>query len=151
MKKIFLTGASSGIGKAIAAALVEQGHEVWGTSRDVSRLPSLSRFHAVHLDLANTDSIDKAFAAALADAGNFDVLINNAGSGHFGPAEVFRLGYRQPISNPGLRSIAIDASGGCKSDAIGRVDHQRFIFSSTPARSVHGRLQLQKRPWPLSP
>ncbi|MDQ3414805.1 MAG: SDR family NAD(P)-dependent oxidoreductase, partial [Verrucomicrobiota bacterium] len=33
MKRIFLTGASSGIGLAIARALIQNGHEVWGTSR----------------------------------------------------------------------------------------------------------------------
>jgi len=87
VKKIFLTGASSGIGKAIAKAATETGHEVWGTSRDISRIPSLRRLHCVQLDLSNPDSIDGAFNTALAEAGNFDVLINNAGSGHFGPAE----------------------------------------------------------------
>jgi short-subunit dehydrogenase len=87
VKKIFITGVSAGIGKAIAKAATEKGHEVWGTSRDISRLPSLPRLHCVRLDLSNPDSIDGAFNTALAEAGNFDVLINNAGSGHFGPAE----------------------------------------------------------------
>jgi short-subunit dehydrogenase len=87
VKKIFLTGASSGIGKAIAKAATEKGHEVWGTSRDISRIPSLRRLHCVQLDWSNPDSIHGAFNTALAEAGNFDVLINNAGSGHFGPAE----------------------------------------------------------------
>jgi short-subunit dehydrogenase len=87
VKKIFITGVSAGIGKAIANAATEKGHEIWGTSRDISRLPSLPRLHCVQLDLSNPDSIDGAFNTALAEAGNFDVLINNAGSGHFGPAE----------------------------------------------------------------
>ena len=87
VKKIFITGVRAGIGKAIAKAATEKGHEVWGTSRDISRLPSLPRLHWVQLDLSNPDSIDGAFNTALAEAGNFDVLINNAGSGHFGPAE----------------------------------------------------------------
>jgi short-subunit dehydrogenase len=86
LKKIFLTGASSGIGRAIAIVLTEVGHEVWGTSRDVSRLPEMARFHRVQLDLSDPNSIDHAFSY-LGEAGNFDVLINNAGSGHFGPAE----------------------------------------------------------------
>jgi short-subunit dehydrogenase len=87
VKKIFLTGASFGIGKAIATAAIEQGHEVWATSRDVARLPNIARLHRVQLDLLDPNSIDAAFRTALAEAGNFDVLINNAGSGHFGPAE----------------------------------------------------------------
>jgi NAD(P)-dependent dehydrogenase (short-subunit alcohol dehydrogenase family) len=87
MKKIFVTGASSGIGLATAKALVAQGHEVWGTSRDPNRIPSLPHLHAVRLDLTDRASIDHAFNTALAEAGYFDVLINNAGGGHFGPAE----------------------------------------------------------------
>jgi short-subunit dehydrogenase len=87
VKKIFLTGASTGIGKAVAIAATKRGHEVWGTSRDVSRLPTMPRLHPVQLDLSQPDSIANAYNTALAEAGGFDVLINNAGSGHFGPAE----------------------------------------------------------------
>lgn len=88
MKKIFLTGASSGIGKATAEALLARGHEVWGTSRERGRLSAAPRFHAVQLDLADRASIQQAFDESLRDAGTFDVVINNAGSGHFGPAEL---------------------------------------------------------------
>jgi short-subunit dehydrogenase len=87
MSRIFLTGASSGIGSAIAETLVATGHEVWGTSRDPSRIPELPRLHPVKLDLLSPESIEQGFAAALAEAGHIDVLINNAGAGHFGPAE----------------------------------------------------------------
>ena len=87
MKKIFLTGASSGIGRAIAERLCAEGHEVWGTSRDPARLPSFPRLHPVRLDLGDTVSLGESFHAGLRDAGHFDVVINNAGAGHFGPAE----------------------------------------------------------------
>jgi short-subunit dehydrogenase len=87
VKKVFLTGASSGIGLAIAKSLVAQGHEVWGTSRDLARIQKLPRLHAIRLDLANRLSIEEAFNSALTETGYFDVLINNAGAGHFGAAE----------------------------------------------------------------
>src|SRR5262245_36810407 len=87
MKRVFLTGASAGIGRAIAHALLARGDEVWGTSRNLERLPKLPQFHPVRLDLGDPHSVDQAFNAALAEAGHFDVLINNAGIGHFGPAE----------------------------------------------------------------
>jgi NAD(P)-dependent dehydrogenase (short-subunit alcohol dehydrogenase family) len=87
MKNVFVTGASSGIGLAIAEALVREGHEIWGTSRETARLPNLPRLHPVRLDLADSNSIKNAFNDALAAAGYIDVLINNAGSGQFGPAE----------------------------------------------------------------
>jgi NAD(P)-dependent dehydrogenase (short-subunit alcohol dehydrogenase family) len=88
VKKVFVTGASSGIGLAIAKLLVAQGHEVWGTSRSLERIPKIPRWHAVRLDLTNPLSIEQAFNSALAESGYFDVLINNAGAGHFGPAEL---------------------------------------------------------------
>jgi len=91
MKKIFVTGASSGIGLAIARLLASEGHEVWGTSRDLRRMPKLPGCHPLQLDLADRQSIEQAFNLALAEAGYFDVLINNAGAGHFDPAELLPM------------------------------------------------------------
>src|SRR5437588_202045 len=88
MKRVFLTGASSGIGLAIAKLLVAHDHEVWGTSRNLERIPKMPRWHPVRLDLTDPLSLDAAFNAALTEAGYFDVVINNAGAGHFDPAEL---------------------------------------------------------------
>ena len=88
MKRIFLTGASSGIGLATAKLLAERGDEVWGTSRDIARIPQLPRLQAVRLDLGDNVSLGESFRAALHEAGHFDVVINNAGGGHFGPGEL---------------------------------------------------------------
>ncbi|MFL6514551.1 MAG: SDR family NAD(P)-dependent oxidoreductase [Chthoniobacterales bacterium] len=87
MSRIFITGASSGIGLATATALLARGDEVWGTSRSGTSLPKHERFHAVQLDLERADEVELSFRRALTEAGHFDVVINNAGSGHFGPAE----------------------------------------------------------------
>jgi NAD(P)-dependent dehydrogenase (short-subunit alcohol dehydrogenase family) len=87
MRRIFLSGASSGIGAATAQLLTSAGHEVWGTTRDIARLRPTELLHPVVMDLRQFSSIDAAFQTALAEAGHFDVVINNAGSGHFGPAE----------------------------------------------------------------
>jgi short-subunit dehydrogenase len=87
MKRVLLTGASSGIGLAIAKMLSDRGDEVWGTSREPARIPQSAHIHPVRLDLLDPNSIEQAFNSAISEAGYFDVVINNAGSGHFGAAE----------------------------------------------------------------
>lgn len=89
MQRILITGASSGIGLLAARALCERGHLVWGTSRAPKNLPVIERFHPIVLDLTDKASIEAGFHQALAEAEHFDVLINNAGAGVFGPLEAF--------------------------------------------------------------
>jgi NAD(P)-dependent dehydrogenase (short-subunit alcohol dehydrogenase family) len=87
-RRIFLTGASTGIGLAAARALSAAGCHVWGTSRKLERLPAdLPNFHPVVLRLGDDEKARESFAGALQEAGGrFDALINNAGGGWFGPA-----------------------------------------------------------------
>jgi short-subunit dehydrogenase len=87
MKRVFLTGASSGIGLATVHALLAQGHEVWGTARDPGRIPEIPHLHRMQLDLRDSRMVEEIFMRAWAEAGGLDVVINNAGSGRFGPAE----------------------------------------------------------------
>jgi NAD(P)-dependent dehydrogenase (short-subunit alcohol dehydrogenase family) len=88
-RRIFITGASSGIGLSTARALCARGDAVWGTSRVVEKLPGIENFHPVLLDLNDSSSIEAGYRQAEREAGYFDVLINNAGAGVFGPLEAF--------------------------------------------------------------
>jgi NAD(P)-dependent dehydrogenase (short-subunit alcohol dehydrogenase family) len=75
-RRALVTGASQGIGRAVATALLEAGFEVLGTSRrpaEIADPPDGVRFLA--LDLMRAVSID----ACLAEAGSLDVLVSNAG------------------------------------------------------------------------
>ncbi|WP_225728800.1 MULTISPECIES: SDR family oxidoreductase [unclassified Nocardia] len=79
-----VTGASSGIGKATAAALVARGYQVIGTSRDPGTIADDARIPGVDyraLDLTDAASIEE-FTAGL---GVVDVLVNNAGESQAGP------------------------------------------------------------------
>jgi short-subunit dehydrogenase len=81
-----VTGASSGIGRATAAALVTRGYRVLGTSRTPGALPAGRRLAGVDylpLDQADESSIE----AQAVGAGDVDVLVNNAGESHSGPFE----------------------------------------------------------------
>jgi short-subunit dehydrogenase len=90
-RKVLLTGASTGVGLAIVHRLCDGGCDVWGTSRDTTRLPQLPRFHPVAMDLLQPDSIRRAFADAHEQSGGFDALINNAGAAVFGTTEAVPL------------------------------------------------------------
>lgn len=85
----FVTGASTGLGRAFTEMLLAEGVEVWGTSRDPARLAALSqahgaRFHGVALDLRDGEAAEKILHASGEAAGSLDLLINNAGFGVFG-------------------------------------------------------------------
>src|SRR3954471_3024964 len=81
-----ITGASSGIGLATAAALVARGYRVLGTSRHPSSLAASQRADGVEyvpLDLEDAASVE-ALADRLAEV---DILVNNAGESQSGPFE----------------------------------------------------------------
>jgi uncharacterized protein len=86
----FVTGASSGLGRAFTEMLLAEGVRVWGTARDAARLGELAasrpnHFFPVALDLAQPAAAVSAFAEAAQRAGGaFDLVVNNAGYGVFG-------------------------------------------------------------------
>lgn len=84
-KVILITGASSGIGFDAARALVEQGHKVYGTSRQPEE--GGYGFEMLSLDVTSDESVQQCFEALLNDAGRLDVLVNNAGVGLRGAIE----------------------------------------------------------------
>ena len=86
-KRVLLTGASAGIGRSTALRLLRDGHEVWGTSRDVRRLVGIEGLHPLELDLTRNDSIDAAMVRGQQESRGFDVVINNAGNGIWSPVE----------------------------------------------------------------
>lgn len=85
-KTIFITGASSGIGKAIGEYLSQKGYTVFGTSRNPDRIKD-SKFPLLKMDVNDNGSILAAIAEVLAQTQRIDVLINNAGVGITGPIE----------------------------------------------------------------
>jgi short-subunit dehydrogenase len=81
-----VTGASRGIGKAIAEAMSAEGWSVVGTCRNPKRLTPEDRVPGVRylpLDFSRKSSVD----ALMRKVKNVDVLVNNAGSGSIGPVE----------------------------------------------------------------
>lgn len=82
-KKIVLTGAGRGLGRAMAAGFIERGHTVWGCSHSESSVRSLRETWSNPHDFQSVDVADDsqvaAWAQRLLDAyGPPDFLINNA-------------------------------------------------------------------------
>lgn len=89
-KVILITGASSGLGKACAEALVERGHTVYGTSRRAKFLDNSSDPNAlkmIPMDVNDDISVNRAIAHVIDAAGVIDVIVNNAGYGIAGAIE----------------------------------------------------------------
>ncbi|UFH57965.1 SDR family oxidoreductase [Spirosoma sp. KNUC1025] len=89
-KTVFITGSSSGIGKATALYFAQQGWNVAATMRAPAKeteLGNLPNVKLLRLDVLDTDSIRKALADARTAFGGIDVLVNNAGYGAVGVFE----------------------------------------------------------------
>jgi NAD(P)-dependent dehydrogenase (short-subunit alcohol dehydrogenase family) len=84
-----VTGASSGIGLAIAGQLIADGYLVFAGARRLDRMAGLATRGArlLPLDVTDDASLEAAIATVTAEAGRLDALINNAGYGSYGSLE----------------------------------------------------------------
>jgi NAD(P)-dependent dehydrogenase (short-subunit alcohol dehydrogenase family) len=88
----FITGTSRGFGREWAQAALERGDRVAGTARDVATLDELVKqypetFLPLELDVTDRDADFAAVRRAAERFGRLDVVVNNAGYGHFGMIE----------------------------------------------------------------
>lgn len=82
-KAVLLTGASQGIGSALATQLLHHGARLTTVSRTPQQRPGI---HSLALDLTQPDSRAHAVHRTLEQHGALDILINNAGCGIYQPA-----------------------------------------------------------------
>ena len=91
-KTWFITGTSRGFGREWANAALERGDRVAATARDTSTLDDLRAEHgdallALALDVTDRDAAFGTVAQAHQHFGRLDIVVNNAGYGHFGTME----------------------------------------------------------------
>ena len=113
--KALVTGASSGIGKAIASRLLIEGAEVWGTSRDPEAARLLPGIQSARLDISCVKRIDADWHAQGLDTIDFDI----------GSVEASLAGPKLPQSQVPLSQAHLSAK-----DALG----DRAAASDGPVR-----------------
>ncbi|WP_458094182.1 SDR family oxidoreductase [Roseomonas sp. WA12] len=91
-KTWFITGTSSGFGRALTEMLLERGDRVAATLRRPGRLDDLKARHGdrllpIILDVTDTAAVRRQVDHAFAALGRIDVVVNNAGYAVFGAAE----------------------------------------------------------------
>lgn len=113
---ILVTGASAGIGAAVARRLADDGHRVFGTTRNLAAMaeaiggesapgePSSGRcskarapIRYLELDVTDRASVERCVEQVISEAGRIDVLINNAGWGVYGPVEEVSIDQAEKI------------------------------------------------------
>ena len=131
-KRAVVTGASRGIGRAIAVGLAEHGAEVIAVARTVAGLEETVaaaagaagsvRAHAA--DLSRPETIESAVTQAVETLGGLDILVNNAATDHDSPIEETDLSTFQRVIELNLQScwlLAKAASPHLSADGGGKV------------------------------
>lgn len=151
-KTALVTGASSGIGKAIAQELQAAGFQVYAAARRVERMTDLEQIGIIPiaLDLTKEDSIAACVDTILSKEKSIDVLINNAGYGSYGAIEdvpleearrqfdvnLFGMARLIQIVTPSMREnhdgkiVNISSMGGKIWTKFGNIRWDRSLFSS---------------------
>ena len=100
-----VTGGASGIGEATVKELARAGAFVWIGDINLPAAEALAKqvgnARAIHLDVTSPGSI----AAAVAEIGSLDLLVNNAGIGHVGSIETTEAEDFDRLMNVNVRSV----------------------------------------------
>src|SRR5436305_109378 len=86
-KSALITGATGGLGRALALLLAKRGYRVFAAGRSAEKLAQLDAIsreknlsmQTVALDVCSDNSVNEAVSQVLAKSGGLDVLVNNAG------------------------------------------------------------------------
>ena len=120
-----ITGASKGIGYALAQALGKAGAHIVLNARDPGNLAAAQealrgqglQVECAAFDVTDPDAVQAGIAAVEADVGAIDILVNNAGMQHRGPFAEFPIDAWRKITSTNIDSVFF----------VGRAVAQRMI------------------------
>jgi short-subunit dehydrogenase len=138
-RRVLITGASSGIGAALAKELTDRGDTVAICARRADRLAEVPAARRYAIDLSDIDGLDAFVRQVESDLGGIDVLVNNAGASRRRPMtaitpaefdETMRINFTSPMR---LTLAALPAM-------LARDDGQVVNVSSMGTRSAAARV-----------
>jgi len=133
---VLVTGASSGIGRAVANAFAAKGFEVFGTSRNPSRTEPIPGVELVRLDVTDAASVTAAVSTVVQRAGRIDILVNNAGFGVIGAAEESSAAQAQQLFETnffGLVRLTREVLPYLRAQRSGRIINIGSVLGIVPA------------------
>jgi NADP-dependent 3-hydroxy acid dehydrogenase YdfG len=131
MSSVLITGASRGIGRAIATEFAHRGHRVVATARDARTLADLDVDQRLALDVTD----DASVTAAVAAPGDIDIVIANSGAIFYAAVEATPLAELQRLIN--LNTVgAIRVAQAVLAQMRERGDGKLMFMSSVVGRVV---------------
>jgi NADP-dependent 3-hydroxy acid dehydrogenase YdfG len=131
-RTVLVTGASSGIGRAIARNLLQQGHHVIGVSRDSGKfIRQLDNFTPMQLDLSRLDDIPRKVRELEQTFPGIDAVVFCAGKGQFGSVEEFSYAQIEDLMRINFTSQAFLVKA--LMPALKRKGHSDLIFIGSEA------------------
>jgi short-subunit dehydrogenase len=100
-----ITGASTGIGKAAASALIKAGYRLIGTSRSAKPNEVRDGIRMLACDVTSDASVAAAVSHAVSELGRIDLLVNNAGFGITGAAEESSIAQVQALFETNFHGV----------------------------------------------
>jgi short-subunit dehydrogenase len=131
-----VTGASSGIGRAAARALVDAGFAVAGTSRNAANARPLAGVSFLDLDVASDESVHSLVEKVIERFGRIDVLVNNAGVGAVGAGEESSINQTKEVFDInvfGLMRMTNAVLPHMRAQGSGRVVNVSSVLGLIPA------------------
>ena len=140
-----ITGASSGIGLALAAAYLSKGFNVVGNARTAQRLHDAARridhsdrFLAVAGDIADPNTSERLFSQAISRFGSVDVLVNNAGIFSVKPVIDYSPSEVDSLVNTNLKGLVYATQQAARHMMANKRGHIVNISASIASQPIAG-------------